>query len=185
MDNVNLSRSCDRSFTRQVEKASGQNLKNCYQCGNCTAGCPLNAAYDIPVSRMMRLIQLGQKETLLKSKSIWMCASCEACTTRCPNSIDIARVLEVCRHMARKEDYVAEPRVKKFFDSFLLTVAKFGRSFELGVMALYMLRTGRLTTDIDLVPKILPKNKLAFLPHMIQGRKEVEEIFKRYQERNK
>lgn len=185
METINLSRSCDMAFTRKVEKESGQNLKNCYQCGNCTAGCPLNIAYDIPVSRMMRLIQAGQKEALLSSKSVWMCASCEACTTRCPNNIDIAKVLDVCRHMARAEGYIAEPAVKKFVDSFLFTVSKFGRTFEGGLMALYMFRTGRLLTDLDLVPKILPKNKLSPLPHSIKGKEEVAQIFKRFKERSK
>lgn len=184
METVNLSRDCDRAFIRKVEKESGQNLKNCYQCGNCTAGCPLNIAYDIPVSRIMRLLQTGQKKAVLSSRSIWMCATCEACTTRCPNNIEVAKVMDVCRHIARAEAYVAEPSVKKFLDSFLFTVERFGRSFEAGIMALYKFRTGQLLGDLDLVPKILPKNKLSPLPHSIKGKEEVARIFKRYKERS-
>ena len=59
----------DPGFLAEVESRSGQQLKTCYQCGNCTAGCPYTFAYDIPVSQIMRLIQAGQRETVLNSKS--------------------------------------------------------------------------------------------------------------------
>jgi heterodisulfide reductase subunit C len=49
-------------------------------------------------------------------------------------------------------------------------------------MALYMARTGRLWTDVDLAPKVLPKGKMAILPHRIAGRKEVADIFRRFKE---
>ena len=57
-------------FIRQVEEESGQKVSNCYQCGNCTAGCPMSFAYDYSVSRMMRLIQAGQKDIVLSAKSL-------------------------------------------------------------------------------------------------------------------
>ncbi len=99
---VNITKSYDADFVRQVEKESGQDLSLCYQCGNCTAGCPYTFVYDIPVSKIMRLAQAGQKETVLKSKSLWLCATCESCTTRCPNNIDVAHIMDVLRHMARR-----------------------------------------------------------------------------------
>ena len=98
----------DPGFLAEVESRSGQQLKTCYQCGNCTAGCPYTFAYDIPVSQIMRLIQAGQRETVLNSKSLWLCASCQSCTTRCPNQIDVAKVMDVCRHMARESGCVSE-----------------------------------------------------------------------------
>lgn len=181
MDTVVLNRP-DRAFVREVEKKSGQPLAACYQCGNCTAGCPMAFTYDYSPSRLMRLIQAGQRDTVLSSSSIWMCASCEACSQRCPNNIQVAAVLESCRHMARLEKKCAVPRLKKFWDSFIFSVGLFGRTFEAGVMAGYMLLTGRFFTDLDIAPMTLIKGKLPLFPHRTKGRKEVAAILRRFKE---
>ena len=130
----------------------------------------------------MRAVQLGNKEMALSSRSLWLCVSCSTCTSRCPNNIDVAEVMETLRHMARKEGRVAVPKVEKFWFSFLTTVRHFGRTYELGVMAMFMARTGRVFTDVDLAPRILPKQKLPFKPHTIVGKDAVARIFKRFDE---
>lgn len=172
----------DREFIRQVEEESGQTVARCYQCGNCTAGCPMNFAYDVPVNRIMRLIQLGQKESVLSSKSLAYCATCETCTARCPNNIEVATIMDVCRHMAQREKTLKVWPVRMFATSFLKTVELFGRTYEAGLMGAFMLGTMRPFTDLDLVPKVLPKGKLPILPHTVKARKEVAAIFKRYRE---
>ncbi len=182
MEVVNISTSCDAEFVRQVERESEQQTSLCYQCGNCTAGCPYTFVYDIPVSQIMRLVQAGQKKRVLSSRSIWLCATCESCTTRCPNNIDVARIMDVLRHMARREGYASEPAVKTFWDSFLDSVRQHGRVFEMGLVMQYVAKTGRFWTDVDLGPTMYAKGKLALKPHDIQGRDEVEKIFKRFQE---
>lgn len=182
MEILHLTESYDAEFVRQVEEESGQKVRLCYQCGNCTAGCPYTFAYDIPVSQIMRLLQAGQKKRILSSRSIWLCATCESCTTRCPNEIDVARIMDVLRHIARREGYAKERNVKIFWDSFLDSLNKHGRVFELGLMTNFMLKTGRLWTDADLGHKVLPKGKLAFKPHEIKGKEEVAAIFKRFKE---
>ena len=53
----------DNDFRAEVERRSGQSMVECYQCGNCTAGCPFDFAYDLPVSKIMRLVQLGQRRS--------------------------------------------------------------------------------------------------------------------------
>lgn len=179
MDTVILNRP-DLAFIRAVEDESGQVVSRCYQCGNCTAGCPMSFTFDYPVSRIMRLIQAGQRNAVLSSKAIWMCATCETCTQRCPNSIDVAQVMDACRHMARREGKGGVYGVKAFFDSFLDTIRLHGRSHEVGIMALFMLRTGRLWTDVELAPKVLPKGKMSIMPHRIEGRREVANIVRRF-----
>jgi len=182
MGGVNLEASYDAQFVAQVQEESKQNISLCYQCGNCTAGCPLDFAYDIPVSKMMRLIQTGQKETALRSHSAWLCASCESCTVRCPNNIDVARTMDCLRHMARREGYVAERPVKVFWDAFLASVRKHGRAFEVGLGTEYALKTGRAWGYMALAPHLLTTGKLSFKPHPIEGVREMENIFKRFEE---
>ncbi|GFK92202.1 hypothetical protein NNJEOMEG_00023 [Fundidesulfovibrio magnetotacticus] len=182
MDVLDLSASYDADFVARVQAESGQNTALCYQCGNCTAGCPYTFAYDIPVSRIMRLVQAGQRRAVLSCRSIWLCATCESCTTRCPNDIDVARIMDVLRHMARREGFATERNVKVFWDSFLDSVRRHGRVFEAGLLARYVFLTGRFWTDADLAPRILPKNKLGLKPHAIKGQAEMAKIFQRFAE---
>ncbi|MCL1915880.1 MAG: 4Fe-4S dicluster domain-containing protein [Desulfovibrionaceae bacterium] len=179
MEHVQLGRG-DTDFIRAVETESGQKVSRCYQCGNCTAGCPMSFTYDFTVSRIMRLIQLGQKNTVLSSKAVWMCASCESCSTRCPNHIEVARILDVCRHMSRRAGFGGARNVRLFADAFLQSVRWHGQSHELGLMAVYKLLSMRLFDDLTLAPDMLLKNKLPFKPHRIKGRDEVAGIFRRY-----
>ena len=183
MNVISLSQSPDAAFIRQVEQESGQTASHCYQCGNCTAGCPYTFVYDIPVHQIMRLLQAGQKKTLLSCRSIWLCATCQSCTTRCPNQIEVAQVMDTLRHISRREGYAdGEFAVRAFTDSFLESVEKNGRAFEMGLMLRYALKTGRFWTGADLAPKLAPKGKLSMKPHTVKNPEAIARIFKRFRE---
>jgi Heterodisulfide reductase, subunit C len=74
-------------FVRDVEEISGEDLLACNQCGKCSAGCPVAAAMDMLPSQVIRMAQLGMTE-VLQSRTIWICASCLTCVTRCPKGVD-------------------------------------------------------------------------------------------------
>jgi len=93
--------------------------------------------------------------------------------------------METLRHMARREGYAKAPAINKFWLSFLETVRNFGRSYELGVMALYKMRSGHLFGDLDIAYPALSRGKLGLLPHVIKENKEVGRIFARYKARCK
>jgi heterodisulfide reductase subunit C len=183
MEPITLHQSCDPSFVRQVEQESGQNLAACYQCGNCTAGCPAGFAYDMQANQIIRGVQLGLKKQVLECHSLWYCLSCSTCSQRCPNNIAVAEVMESLRHMARREGRVSVAPINKFWLSFLETVRRFGRSYELGVMALYKMWSGRLLGDLDIAYPALSRSKLGLLPHVIRANGEVARIFERYKAR--
>ncbi len=82
---------------RRIEELSGQRVGDCYQCGCCTAGCPIGDLMDPPPSKAIRLLQLGLAEELLASEGIWLCASCLVCGSRCPRNVDYAKIAEACR----------------------------------------------------------------------------------------
>ncbi|RLC64021.1 MAG: heterodisulfide reductase [Chloroflexi bacterium] len=86
-------------FVQQVEEISGQDLLDCNQCGKCSAGCPVVAAMDLLPSQVIRLAQLGMEE-VLESNTIWICASCLTCVTRCPKEVDLPRLMEALRQIA-------------------------------------------------------------------------------------
>ncbi len=95
-------------FVKKVEEISGQSLLSCNQCGKCSAGCPISFAMDFLPNQVIRLVQLGLEEDIAGSKTVWVCASCFTCTVRCPQGVDLAKVMEAVRlvTLRRNIDYV-------------------------------------------------------------------------------
>ncbi|MBA7695758.1 hypothetical protein ES703_104393 [subsurface metagenome] len=114
---INISRKKIKDpFVGKVEELSGQNLLACYQCGKCSAGCPAISEMDILPNQIIRYAQLGFKDELMRSKSIWICASCFTCNARCPKGINIAEVIEAIRQilLRKREDHL---KVEKLSDA--------------------------------------------------------------------
>ena len=88
---------------REVEEYSGEKVSVCFQCGKCSGGCPLVTAMDLLPHQVMRFVQLGLKEEILNSKTIWICASCFTCTARCQRELDLAKVMESFRVMQLRQ----------------------------------------------------------------------------------
>lgn len=106
---INISqRKVKDNFVLKVQELSGQNLLACYQCGKCSAGCPAVSQMDILPNQIIRYAQLGFKDELLKSRAIWICASCMTCNARCPKGINIAEVIEALRQilLRKRMDHV-------------------------------------------------------------------------------
>jgi heterodisulfide reductase subunit C len=89
-------------FVARVEEISGQDLLSCNQCGKCSAGCPVVAAMDLLPSQVIRMAQLGM-EDVLECNTIWICASCLTCVTRCPKGVDLPRLMEALRQIALRQ----------------------------------------------------------------------------------
>jgi heterodisulfide reductase subunit C len=100
-------------FVKKIEEISGQKLLACYQCGKCSAGCPAVSEMDILPNQVIRFAQLGLREELLESKSVWVCASCYTCNVRCPKGIKIAEVMEAVRQLLlrKRKDHVEVPKL--------------------------------------------------------------------------
>ena len=95
---ISLSRNdAQNAIIKKIEDISGQNVLACYQCGKCSAGCPMVSLMDLLPNQIIRLIQLGQFNDVLNSKTIWLCASCFSCSARCPKGVDLAKVMEALR----------------------------------------------------------------------------------------
>ncbi|MBA7664034.1 hypothetical protein ES703_72084 [subsurface metagenome] len=102
------SQTLQNDFVKKVEEISGQSLLSCNQCGKCSAGCPMSFAMDFLPNQVIRLVQLGLEEDIVRSKTVWICASCFTCTVRCPQGVDLAKVMEAVRlvTLRRNIDYM-------------------------------------------------------------------------------
>ena len=172
----------ESTFQELVEKLTGEKLSACYQCGKCSAGCPAAYAMDLLPHQAIRLVQLGKKDKVLNSRTIWLCASCQACTTRCPKDVDLAAIMDALRELAVKEGRATPERDTVTFQKvFLNWVRRTGRQFEGGLVGEYKLRTGHFFQDLDAAPKMM--GKLKKIPRRIRGQKAVARIFRKCEER--
>jgi len=168
----------DMEFVKQINDQSEQTIQLCYHCHKCTAGCPVADEMKYGPDRVLRMIQLGERERLLTSPDIWICASCETCGTRCPNEIDIARVMDALRQIAISEGVViAEPDAIKFHRLFLSLLQRMGRMHEATLLSLYLLWTRNLLGYMGTAAKMFVKGKVPLIPHPVRARGDVKRIF--------
>ncbi len=148
-----------------VEELSGQRIRDCYQCGKCTAGCPIAADMDMPPNQVMRLLQLGLADLPLRSRTIWLCASCETCTTRCPRELDPAAVMDALRALALRQRVPIPERAIAYFNrTFLNLIEKYGRVFEMELIGRFNTGTLQFFKDISKAPKLFFKGRLKLFP---------------------
>jgi CoB--CoM heterodisulfide reductase subunit C len=95
----------DPKFKYEIVKMhGGEKVMRCFQCGTCTSDCPIARFSDTYRPRqIIRMAQLGLKDRVLKSDTLWLCASCFTCTDRCPQDVEVASVIRVLRNLAAEQ----------------------------------------------------------------------------------
>jgi len=177
---------CDAEFIKEVERISGQKVADCYQCGKCSAGCPAGYAMDLLPDKIIRFVQLGMKEETLKSATPWLCASCETCSTRCPQEVELSRVMEAVRKIALAEKAVQpDNRIASFYEIFLNNIKRFGRTFEPGMVAIYNMKTRQPFNEMKSGMIMAKKGKAAFKPSKTANAAEMKKIFERFKAEEK
>ncbi len=169
---------------RIAADAYGQKLLSCIQCGTCGATCPLSYYMDYTPRRVIAMVREGFREEAINSFTIWLCASCYACTVQCPRQIHITDVMYTLKREAIKQGvyprrYPIPVLARAFFD----LVRHFGRSSEgLLLIRLYLqtnplnmlrnarlgwtlFRKGRMSLAIE---RIRDKHKLRNLLHAVE-----------------
>jgi heterodisulfide reductase subunit C len=172
-----------RGVARRVREITGVDLSVCYQCKRCTSGCPVAGMARCIPSEVVRRLHLDMGDELLNSDILWMCVSCETCSTRCPMGIDVAAVMDALRKVALERGAAkGEGNVPLFNKAFLKTVQVFGRSYDIAMITAYKLGTGKFMDDTEKFPTMLKKRKIALLPPLGADRKTVRRIFKKTRE---
>ncbi len=161
---------------------TGVPVAKCYQCGKCSAGCPLAADMDYPPSLILRMLQTGDaglEEKVLRSYTIWVCLTCETCIARCPMEIEIPKMMDYLRQESLRRG-TTNPRARdiiRFHRSFLDSIKFTGRLYEMGLVVDYKARSLHLLQDVHLAPKMYLKGHLHILPELIKGLPLMRRIF--------
>ena len=130
----------------------------------CSAGCPIGYEMEMLPDKVMRYLQLGIKDEILDSQTPWLCASCEQCSTRCPQEVEIPRVMEAIRIIGIREGKKTGKKVALFNNLFTAVLRWFGRSYEPGLMGFYNLLSGQFLKDAKNAVILIVKGKIAFFP---------------------
>jgi heterodisulfide reductase subunit C len=163
----------------------GEKIKECIQCGTCTASCPLSYTMDVMPRELIALFRAGDLDSIIKSRSIWVCASCYACQTRCPAQIKITDIIYTLKRMAmNRKVYNKRFPVHSLSDSFIKTMKSFGRLNEPRLMFYFFLKRGFLTglSSIPLGLKMLKKGRLDYKAKKIQDISGFRKILDKAQE---
>jgi heterodisulfide reductase subunit C len=149
-----------------IRRGAGINAYKCYQCKKCTAGCPVAGFAGLHPAQIVRAVQLGDLSTIMADKFIWLCTGCQTCTSRCPQEIDVAGIMDELRMLAYEHDLVPKDApfagiLKYNADSF----KRWGRLYELELLARdKIMRPGSMTDDLMLGVKMVMKGKIGFVP---------------------
>jgi heterodisulfide reductase subunit C len=173
-------RKAGHSFIQEVQDRCGENIRPCYQCLKCTAGCPTAPYMDFNPNTIIRMIQWGLKQEVLESKAIWLCVSCEACGTRCPNEIDIGVLMDALREMSLEQGYRArEKGIVALHNAFMASIRRGGRVHEATMLMEYKLRSRDYWTDLIPGMKLFMKGKIPLFPRRINGMDSIREMYRK------
>ncbi len=177
-----LNREEGRLLAERIAKEAGVNVRECYQCGKCSAGCPMADSFDLMPRQVIHCLQLGDMGEIFKSRSIWLCASCHTCSERCPHEIDVAALMEKCRIEAQAKGYCGQEDVKLFNDIFTETIRYFGKSQEVILEGAYNVTSGHLIQDMENVPKMLKKGILRPEMNTVRDKDAIKKIMEKTEE---
>ncbi len=178
MQTVNLSSvsASDRELAATIAARAKVNLRDCYQCGKCSAGCPMASEMDATPQQIMHMLQMGLVDKALSSKGPWICAQCMTCSARCPQNIDICAIMREVRRESHAQGKQALRDSDVFETSFINGLRKNGVSNEQYLAVAYNFKSGHLMQDVISAPGMFVKGVIGIAHHKSAGHAEVGEI---------
>ena len=139
-------------------------VQSCIQCGTCTGSCPNSFAMDISPRKLWRMVLLGQKEEIFKSRTFTLCSSCYYCTLRCPRGLPLTEAMSALKQIASRENLKLHKKSIRFYKSFMDSVRRHGRVHEMEFMSLYFLSMKDPFLPLKFTPlgvKLMSKGKVS------------------------
>ena len=155
-----------KTLAAEIATGCGENVYKCYQCKRCTSGCPVASYADMHPAMIMRAAQLGQADMIFDDRFLWLCTGCQTCTTRCPQRIDVAGIMDELRIIARRKGLIPDGSPYANLTRFNVdSIKRWGRLFEVELLMRDKLtRPTTMLDDVGMGLKMFRKGKLRLLP---------------------
>ena len=151
---------------------NGAKINQCIQCGTCSASCPTSDAMKYSPREIIAALRAGVLNGVLRSNTVWLCASCYSCTVRCPSGIPFTDVMYELKRLGAKHGISPEGATNSVMaHAFVESVDRYGRNFEPELIRKYYLRTNPLKFihQIRLGLRLLLRGRMRLLPDRIKG----------------
>ncbi|MGD1155226.1 MAG: 4Fe-4S dicluster domain-containing protein [Terriglobia bacterium] len=157
----------------------GERIRNCIQCGLCSASCPLSPYMDHTPRRLIHMAREGFKREVLGSFTIWLCTSCYSCTVECPRRIRVTDIMYALKRRAI-EDGVYPKRfpIPVLASEFGAMIRRKGRVTESWLILRVFLKTAifRLLGMSKLGSKLFFSGRMGLVPESIRDRKQLQTL---------
>lgn len=151
---------------------NGGKIKECIQCGTCSASCPTSYAMEYGPREIIAALRAGMLDRVLKSTTVWLCSSCYSCTVRCPAAIPFTDVMYELKRLGVKHGIYPKGTTNAVMaQAFVESVDRHGRNHEPELIRKYYLRTNPLNflSLITLGLRLFLRGRMHILPRNIKG----------------
>lgn len=161
-----MSQTLTGALAARIRSGSGVNPYLCYQCKKCTTGCPVAQFADVHPAQIMRAVQLGNDAMSVDSKFIWLCTGCQTCSTRCPQGIDVAAVMDELRMIARHDGRARKDMpFARILDLNYKSFRRWGRLYEVELVLRDFLKRPKAALGFtSIATKMMTRGKIGLLP---------------------
>ncbi len=164
-----------------AQKAHGEKLFACIQCGTCSGTCPVSHYMDYAPRRIIQMVREGFEQEVLTSSTIWLCASCYQCTVDCPKQIKITDIMYALKQIAiARHLYPKNFGVPIMAEEFYKQVARNGRNNE-GRLMINIARRTRLLNLFKysrLGMKLLATGRMALIEEGIENKEQLRTLLR-------
>ena len=188
MKNTNLERLSEKFIQDVYSIPEGRKIKKCIQCGTCSASCPTSHKMDFTPREIIAAFRAGMLDKVLKSNTVWICASCYYCSVRCPSGIKLTDIMYELKRLGIEYEFYAKGITSPIMaKEFVKVVDKYGRNHEPELLLRYFLKTNPLKL-IGMAPtavRLFFKGRLSLIPKKIKGHKDLKKISEWFELREK
>ena len=162
---------CNQFLENVYAIPHGEKIKDCIQCGTCSASCPSSAAMEYGPREIIAALRAGMLDRVLNANTVWLCVSCYSCTVRCPAGIPFTDVMYELKRLEVDQGLAKDSAGAAMAKAFAGVVDRHGRNVETKLLRKYYLGTNPLKVlpQIPLALKMLAKGRLEFWPRTIRG----------------
>jgi len=161
---------CEEFLESVYALPHGEKIKECIQCGTCSASCPSSAAMEYGPREIIAALRAGMLDRVINSKTVWMCVSCYSCTVRCPAGIPFTDVMYELKRLEVEKGLSKDANGATMAKAFAETVDQHGRNVETKLLRKYFLRTNpfKALAQIPLAMRLFRKGRLEIFGHKIK-----------------